>query len=182
MFTRFLFTVVGNRRFLHWSIRCWVALVDGLARPWVRVVAGSCAVLAGAFAMVRFLWFRRTADETLQILSEPGAVGSDPHQVMQIAELMNVLWLASGVVLIGLGLLVAVAGSGSVVLIVGGILWWTPLAMVGQQMPSAAGLHTIGAVFIAASVAATVLTPAQSAARGSVRRRTSASESDDGDA
>ncbi|MEV7597586.1 hypothetical protein AB0O91_09400 [Kitasatospora sp. NPDC089797] len=181
MFTRFLFTVIGNRRFLHWSIRCWVALVDGLAKPWVRVVAGGCAALAGALAVVRFLWFRHTADETLQILSESRAVASDPHRVMQIGELMNALWLASGVALIGLGLLVAVAGSASVVLVVGGILWWTPLAMVGQQMPSAAGLHTIGAAFIAASLATTVLTPVQSAARGSVRRRTNASGHDDGD-
>ncbi|MFJ4091781.1 hypothetical protein ACIPYS_09375 [Kitasatospora sp. NPDC089913] len=173
MITRFLLTMAGDRRVLDLSIRCWVAVVDGLSRPWLRAVASACSVLAGVLAIVRFGWFRATADETLRALSAPGAVNADPQQVMRMAELMNVLWLASGAVLLVFGLMVAVAGSGSVTLVVGGVLWWTPLAMIGQRMPAADGLHTVGAVFIALSVVSTLLTPAHNAARGRRRQRPS---------
>ncbi|MGA5559274.1 hypothetical protein [Streptomyces lavendulocolor] len=85
---------------------------------------------------------------------------------MHIVQLLSLVWLISGVALIVVGLLVAIARTGGLVVIVSGVVWWAPLGFLALRLPAAPGLHALAGVFLALVVPATVLCPAQGFAAG----------------
>ncbi|XIE79398.1 hypothetical protein AB6O49_17960 [Streptomyces sp. SBR177] len=93
---------------------------------------------------------------------------------MDVLHLLSVVWLVSGVVLLALGLLVALARWGSVAMIVGGVLWWAPLGLLGLYLPTATAPKLLAALFVGLIVPATLLCPAQRFGGTAARARTGA--------
>ncbi|MGA4841573.1 hypothetical protein [Streptomyces sp. G45] len=161
MLNRLLLTTLGNPKLIRGALRCWTVVVDGVARPGVRIAGGVLAAAAGAVAVAYFFVFRATADATRRAVEGSADLRGDPEDVLDVLELLNVGWLVSGVVLLALGLLVALARWGSVVMIVGGVLWWTPLGVLFLYLPTASAPKPLAVAFVALIVPATVLCPAE---------------------
>ncbi|MEV0317361.1 hypothetical protein ACIBKX_22885 [Streptomyces sp. NPDC050658] len=179
MINRLIFNVLGNPKLIDFVLRCWMAVVDGLARPAVRIAGGVAAAGAGACAVAYFFTFRAMTGETRHAVETSDKVTGDPGNVLDLLQLLSVGWLVSGVALIALGLLVAVARSGSIVLIVAGALFWTPLGFVGLNVPTPSALHWLSGAFLALVVPAVVLCPAERFAGGRQRRRTEKEEGEE---
>ncbi|MFD9907205.1 hypothetical protein [Streptomyces sp. NPDC059063] len=161
MLHRLVFNTLGNPRLIRFVLRCWTVVVDGIARPGVRIAGGVLAAAAGAVAVAYFFVFRATTEETRRAVAASDDLRGDPKNVMDTVELLSVVWLISGVVILALGLLVALARWGSVLMIVGGVLWWAPLGILGLYLPTASAPKLLAAVFVALIVPATVLCPAE---------------------
>ncbi|WP_172387491.1 hypothetical protein [Streptomyces sp. MNP-20] len=161
MLHRLFHATLGNPRLLRFALRCWTVVMDGIARPGVRIAGGVLAAAAGVCAVAYFAAFRATADATRRAVERSADLSGDPDDVVDVLQLLSVVWLLSGVVLIAVGLLVAVARWGSVLMIVGGVLWWAPLGVLGLYLPSATAPKLLAVVFVALIVPATVLCPAE---------------------
>ncbi|GHG93288.1 hypothetical protein [Streptomyces lanatus] len=161
MLHRLLFATLANPRLIRFALRCWTVIVEGIARPGVRITGGVLAAAAGACAVGYFAAFRATSGATRRAVAASDDLRGDPGDVMEVLHLLSVVWLISGVVLLALGLLVALARWGSVLMIAGGALWWAPLGILGLYLPSATAPKLLAAVFVALVVPATVLCPAQ---------------------
>ncbi|RSS32580.1 hypothetical protein [Streptomyces sp. WAC08241] len=161
MLHRLLFNTLGNPKLIRFALRCWTVVVDGIARPGVRIAGGVLAAAAGATALAYGAVFRATADGTRRAVAASADLSGDPDDVMDVLQLLGAVWLVSGVVLLVLGLLVALARWGSVLMIVGGVLWWAPLGVLGLYLPTATAPKALAALFVALVVPATLLCPAQ---------------------
>ncbi|MGH4032832.1 hypothetical protein ACQB60_28300 [Actinomycetota bacterium Odt1-20B] len=161
MLHRLFFSTLGNPRLIRFVLRCWTVVVDGIARPGVRIAGGVLAAAAGACALAYFFVFRATAGASRRAVEASDDLRGDPGDVMDVLQLLGVVWLISGVALLALGLLVAVARWGSVLMIVGGVLWWAPLGLLGLYLPTATAPKLLAGVFVALVVPATVLCPAE---------------------
>ncbi|MEU8621065.1 hypothetical protein [Streptomyces sp. NPDC048623] len=161
MLHRLLFSTLGNPKLIQFLLRCWVVVVDGIARPGVRIAGGVLAAAAGVSALAYAAVFRATTDETRRAVEASGDLRGDPGNVMDILQLLSAVWLVSGVVLVVVGLLVALARWGSVLMIVGGVLWWAPLGLLALYVPTAPAPKFLAVLFVALIVPATLLCPAQ---------------------
>ncbi|MFE5485303.1 hypothetical protein [Streptomyces sp. NPDC056527] len=171
MIHRFVFSILGNRKLIEFALRCWTAITEGLAHPGFRIAGGSAATAAGVCALAYVVRFRATVEETRHAVETSTDLSGDPGDVMDIVQLLSIVWLITGIVLVVVGLLVAVARSGSLLLIVGGVVWWAPLGFLALNLPAASGLHALAGVFLALLIPAVLLCPAERYA-GSGRRRT----------
>ncbi|MCP3819415.1 hypothetical protein NLX86_15260 [Streptomyces sp. A3M-1-3] len=169
MIHRFILSILGNPKLITFALRCWAVITDGLVHPAIRIAGGVAATGAGMCAITYFIRFRATLEETRHAVETSDDLTGDPGNVMDILQLLSLVWLISGIALIALGLLVAVARSGSVLIIVGGCVWWAPLGFLGLRLPAASGLHLIAGIFVALVIPAAVLCPAERFA--DIRRR-----------
>ncbi|MCX5071197.1 hypothetical protein OHA84_35420 [Streptomyces sp. NBC_00513] len=160
MIHRLLFSLVGNRKLIAFALRCWDVVSDGLVHPAVRIAGGLAATASGLCAVVYFALFRATLGASRRAIETSDDLTGDAGNVMDILELLGVVWLISGIVLIVIGLLVTLARMGGLVVIVGGLVWWAPLGFLALRLPAAPGLHAVAAVFLVLVIPAAVLSPA----------------------
>ncbi|MEE1752709.1 hypothetical protein [Streptomyces sp. SP18CS02] len=151
---------MGNRKVITLAIRCWEVISDGLVHPAVRIAGGMAATGAGLCAVTYFVRFRVTLDASRRAVETSPDLTGDPGNVMDILQLLSLVWLISGIALIVTGLLVAIARMGGLVVIVGGLVWWAPLGFLALRLPAAPGLHMLAGVFLALVIPAAVLCPA----------------------
>ncbi|WP_328769514.1 hypothetical protein [Streptomyces sp. NBC_00286] len=184
MLHRFIFKTLGNPRLIAFGLRCWIVVVDGIARPGVRIAGGIAAIGAGASAIGYFFVFRATEADTRRAVETSNDVTGNPDNVMELLQLLNVAWLISGVTLLTLGLLVTLARSGSLLMIVGGALWWAPLGFLGLRLSTAPEPKFLAGAFLVLVIPATILCPAQrfGSARGPGRGRSPQGEAAPADA
>ncbi|MCM1971625.1 MULTISPECIES: hypothetical protein [Streptomyces] len=161
MLHRLLFSTLGNPKLIQFLLRCWTVVTDGIARPGVRIAGGVLAAAAGASALAYAAVFRATTDETRRAVEASPDLRGEPGNVMDVLQLLSAVWLVSGIALLVLGLLVALARWGSVLIIVGGVLWWAPLGLLGLYLPTASAPKVLAVLFVALVVPATLLCPAQ---------------------
>ncbi|MEU7421342.1 hypothetical protein [Streptomyces antibioticus] len=161
MLHRLLFGTLGNPKLIRFLLRCRTVVADGVGRPGVRIAGGVLAAAAGVCAVAYWVVFRATTGGTRRAVEASPDLKGEPGDVMEVLQLLSVVWLVSGVVLLAFGLLVALARWGSVVMIVGGVLWWAPLGVLGLYLPTASAPKILAALFVALVVPATLLCPAQ---------------------
>ncbi|MGA4800478.1 hypothetical protein [Streptomyces lavendulocolor] len=65
---------------------------------------------------------------------------------MDILQLLSLVRLISGVALIVVGLLVAIARTGGLVVIVSGVVWWAPLGFLALKLQAAPGPRAGGSL------------------------------------
>lgn len=176
MIHRFIMSILGNRKLIAFAVRCWVVITDGLVHPGIRIAGGVAATGAGICAIAYVIRFRATVEETRHAVETSEDLTGDPGNVMDILQLLSLVWLISGIALIVLGLLVAVARTGSLLIIIGGCVWWAPLGFLGLKLPAASGLHLIAGIFVALVIPAAVLCPTERFAGGRRRRAQPASD------
>ncbi|MFF8599087.1 hypothetical protein ACF065_15335 [Streptomyces sp. NPDC015232] len=174
MLHRLLFGTLANPKVIRFLLRCRTVVVDGVSRPGVRIAGGVLAAAAGVCAIAYCVVFRLTTDETRRAVTTSPDLRGEPGNVMDVLQLLSVVWLVSGVVLLALGLLVALARWGSVAMIVGGVLWWAPLGLLGLYLPTASAPKLLAALFVGLIVPATLLCPAQRFGGTAARARTGA--------
>ncbi|MET8507370.1 hypothetical protein ABZV60_22340 [Streptomyces sp. NPDC004787] len=178
MLHRLLFGTLANPKVIRFLLRCRTVVVDGVSRPGVRIAGGVLAAAAGVCAIAYCVAFRLTTDETRRAVTASPDLRGEPGNVMDVLHLLSVVWLVSGVVLLALGLLVALARWGSVAMIVGGVLWWAPLGLLGLYLPTATAPKVLAALFVGLIVPATLLCPAQRFGGTAARARTGADAGD----